>query len=350
MKVITINTSKTYDIVISQGLITTIGSRIRSLKGPCRCAIISDSNVWPIYKMQITTSLEKSDLDYISYVFPAGEASKNTESYIKILQFLAENHITRSDLIIAIGGGVTGDMAGFAAATYLRGIDYIQVPTSLLAMVDSSVGGKTAIDLPYGKNLVGAFYQPIAVLCDTDALSTLPLDVFRDGCAEVIKYAVLFDPKLFEHLQLHGMNFDREKVISACVEHKRDVVSGDEFDRGQRQLLNLGHTIGHCIEAESNFTVTHGQAVAAGMCMIARSGVKLGITEETQCQKITELVNKFDLPSTSHFATNILVKHALSDKKRSGDAINLVIPESIGVCTIQHTPVNQLQSIIEAGL
>ena len=343
MKVITINTSKTYDVVIDQGLIAEVGSRIRSLKGQCRCAIISDSNVWPIYKTQISASLDENELDYVSYVFPAGEASKSIETYTKILQFLAENHITRSDLVIALGGGVTGDMAGFAAATYLRGVDYIQVPTSLLAMVDSSVGGKTAIDLPCGKNLVGAFYQTIAVLCDTDALSTLPLDVFRDGCAEVIKYAVLFDTNLFEHLQLHGMNFDRENVIAACVEHKRNVVSGDEFDHGQRQLLNLGHTIGHCIEAESNFTITHGQAVAAGMCMIARYGIKLGITEESQYNLIAELVNKFDLPTTTKYTSNILIK-------RSGDAINLVIPERIGVCKLQRTPVQQLQSIIEAGL
>jgi len=350
MKVITINTSKTYDVVIGPGLIAEIGFRIRTLKGMCRCAVISDSNIWPIYKSQVTASLEKAGLDFITYVFHAGEASKNTETYTAILQFLAENHITRSDLVIALGGGVTGDMAGFAAATYLRGIDYIQVPTSLLAMVDSSVGGKTAIDLPCGKNLVGAFYQPITVLCDTDALNTLPIEVFRDGCAEVIKYAVLFDTALFEHLQQLGMKFDREHVIAACVEHKRAVVSGDEFDRGQRQLLNLGHTIGHCIEAESNFAITHGQAVAAGMCIMARAGVKLGITEEAQCKQIAELVNKFDLPSNTQFTSNVLVKHALSDKKRSGDTINLVIPECIGACSLQRTPVQKLQSIIEAGL
>lgn len=350
MKVITINTSKTYEVMIGPGLIAEIGPRIQALKGTCRCAVISDSNVWGIYGSQVTASLEKAGLDHIAYIFPAGEASKNTETYIRILQFLAENHITRSDLVIALGGGVTGDMAGFAAATYLRGVDYIQVPTSLLAMVDSSVGGKTAIDLPCGKNLVGAFCQPIAVLCDTDALNTLPAEVFRDGCAEVIKYAVLFDTVLFEHLQLRGTDFDREYVIAACVEHKRAVVSGDEFDRGQRQLLNLGHTVGHCIEAESNFAITHGQAVAAGMCIIARAGVKLGTTNPSVCHRISELIVKFGLPAHTQYTSDVLVKHALSDKKRSGDTINLVMPEGIGACSLQPTPVEQLQSIIEAGL
>ncbi len=350
MKTITVNASKTYDVIIGQGLIQNAGKQVRSHKGKCRCAIISDSNVWPIYGPQMCASLESAGLEAISFVFPAGEASKNTETYIQILHFLAENHITRADLIIALGGGVTGDMAGFAAATYLRGVDYIQVPTSLLAMVDSSVGGKTAIDLSCGKNLVGAFYHPLAVLCDIDTLNTLPCDIFRDGCAEIIKYAVLFSKELFAHLNRFGMDFDREKVISTCVELKRKVVAQDEFDRGQRHLLNLGHTIGHCIEAESNFTITHGQAVAAGMCIIARAGVVMGNTEASARDKITELVRKFNLPINTQYTSDILIKHALLDKKRSGDSLNLIIPKTIGKCSLHRTAVEQLQSIIESGL
>lgn len=350
MKAITVNASKTYDVLIGSGLIKELGNHILALKGPCRCAVISDSNVWPIYGQQVQIALKNAGLEAISYEFPAGEASKSTETYIRILHFLAENHITRSDLIIALGGGVTGDMAGFAAATYLRGIDYIQIPTSLLAMVDSSVGGKTAIDLSCGKNLVGAFYQPLMVLCDIDTLDTLPRETFRDGCAEVIKYAVLFSKQLFAHLMQFGMAFDREEVISTCIELKRAVVAQDEFDRGQRQLLNLGHTVGHCIEAESNFEITHGQAVAAGLCIIARAGAAMDITEASACKEIADLVQKFNLPVETTYTSDILIKHALSDKKRSGDSLNLIIPESIGKCILHRTPVGQLQSIMKSGL
>ena len=350
MKTITVHASKTYDVIIGPGLINNIGKHILAIKGKCRCAIISDSNVWPLYGAQITSSLNEAELDSVSFVFPAGETSKNTETYIQILQFLAENHITRTDLIIALGGGVTGDMAGFAAATFLRGIDYLQVPTSLLAMVDSSVGGKTAIDLSCGKNLVGAFYQPIAVLCDTDALNTLPENIFRDGCAEVLKYSVLFCRELYEHLLQYGMQFDKEQVIATCVDLKRAVVAEDEFDRGQRQLLNLGHTIGHCIEAESNFAISHGQAVAAGMCIIGRAGMKLNTTDADTCNKIIELVQKFDLPVNTDYTADILIKHALSDKQRAGGSLNLVVPVAIGQCVLHRTPVEQIQSIIESGL
>ena len=350
MKTITVSASKTYNVLIGSNLIKDLGNHIISIKGHCRCAIISDSNVWPIYRDQVCNALKSADLDAVSYVFPAGEASKNTETYIRILHFLTENHITRSDLIIALGGGVTGDMAGFTAATYLRGVDYIQVPTSLLAMVDSSVGGKTAIDLSCGKNLVGAFYQPRMVLCDINTLNTLPRDIFRDGCAEVIKYGILFSRQLFDHLMLKGLDFDREEVISTCVELKRTVVAQDEFDHGQRQLLNLGHTIGHCIEAESDFEITHGQAVAAGMCIIARAGTVLGITKTDTCCKIEKLIQKFNLPVNTTYAADVLIKRALSDKKRSGDLMNLVVPEVIGQCILHRTPIDLLQSIMKSGL
>lgn len=350
MKTVTVNASKTYNVVIGSGLLDTLGYKILSLKGQCRCAIISDSNVWPLYGKQVKKALMQVDPDAIEFVFSAGEASKNTDTYIQILHFLAENHITRSDLIIALGGGVTGDMAGFAAATFLRGVDYIQIPTTLLAMVDSSVGGKTAIDLPYGKNLVGAFYQPLMVVCDIDTLNTLPLETFTDGCAEVIKYAVLFSEPLFEHLLEYGTDFNREEVIATCVELKRAVVAEDEFDRGQRQLLNLGHTIGHCIEAESNFEITHGQAVAAGMCIIARAGVHMGITDNASYKHIVALVQKFNLPTQTTYSSQILMTHSLSDKKRTGNTLSLVIPERIGSCQIKRIPIEQFQSIIESGL
>lgn len=350
MKTITVSASKCYNVVIGSNLMNQLGAYAAQIKKHCKAAIISDSNVWPLYGSCARKSLIGAGFETVHYVFPAGEESKNVTTYFSILNFLADHHLTRSDLVIALGGGVTGDMTGFAAATYLRGICYIQVPTSLLAMVDSSVGGKTAIDLPAGKNLVGAFYQPSLVLCDIDTLRTLPESVFRDGCAEVIKYGVLYDKKLFQHLAQQGLNFCREDVIARCVELKRNVVMEDEFDTGVRQKLNLGHTIGHGIEAQSNFTITHGQAVAMGMSIVAKAGCSLGIcSAETSC-KMDAVLEKFCLPVKTTFTANQLFGAALSDKKRSGGTVSLIIPREIGNCIIHPMAISQLQSFIEAGL
>jgi len=350
MKTITVSASRSYRVHIGAGLLSTLGEETAVLCKPGKAAIISDSNVWPLYGKIAAESLEKSGFETVHHVFPAGESSKTGTVFLSVLNFLAENHITRSDCVIALGGGVVGDMAGFAAATFLRGIAYIQIPTTLLAAVDSSVGGKTAIDLPAGKNLAGAFYQPKLVLCDTDTLATLPEDIFRDGCAEVIKYGILYDPQLFAHLEKHALAFDREYVISRCVELKRDVVMEDEFDTGPRMRLNLGHTFGHGIEAQSNFTVSHGKAVAIGMAIVSRAASSLGIcTTETE-SKVLALIRNFGLPADTSCPASDIYRSALSDKKRSGGTVNLIIPERIGFCRIQPTPVEKLQSFLEAGL
>ena len=350
MTTIEVNASKNYQIHIAPALIEKIGTYAAQIKNNCRIAIISDSNVWPLYVGKICASLSESGFSFIHYVMPAGEESKNGEQYFRILNFLAENEITRGDLLIALGGGVVGDMTGFVAATYLRGVAYIQVPTTLLAMVDSSVGGKTAIDLPAGKNLVGAFYQPAMVLCDISALDSLPNDIFIDGCAEVIKYAVLYDADLFEHLMQFGLQFDKEYVISRCVTLKRDVVEADEFDTGARQLLNLGHTVGHSIERNSNFTITHGKAVAIGMAIIAKASSKYGHCDLETYVQICDILKRFSLPCRTEFRADILADGALSDKKRFGQTVNLVLPKGIGECFLHKTPVSELKSFFEAGL
>lgn len=345
MKTICVQASKSYEVLIGENLLKELGEKLQPiLKKSARIAIISDSNVWPVYGSAAETSLHNAGFEVIHFVFPAGERSKNAETYWNILNFLAENHISRADAALALGGGVVGDITGFAAATYLRGIPYIQVPTTLLAMVDSSVGGKTAIDLPAGKNLAGAFYQPSLVLCDLNALKTLPESVFCDGCAEVIKYGVLFDSKLFSHLAEYGLNFDKEYVVSRCVELKRDVVRQDEFDVGVRQKLNLGHTIGHGIEACSQYSVTHGQAVAIGMAIVAKAGCKK-ISDE-----LTGVLKKFRLPTTTSFTARELYTCALSDKKSNGNTVNLIIPNTIGDCAIVPTEFSKLESFIKEGL
>ena len=350
MITVNVNTSKTYNVLIGSELLADFGKHVLSTASACKAAIISDSNVWPLYGEIIQNCLVENSFSVCNFVFPAGEESKNIHTYSSLLNFLAENKLTRSDLVIALGGGVVGDITGFASATYLRGLRYIQVPTSLLAMVDSSVGGKTAIDLPAGKNLAGAFYHPSMVVCDISVLNSLPKEVFRDGCAEIIKYGILYDEALFAHLMENGIDFDREYVISRCVALKRNVVTADEFDNGQRQKLNLGHTFGHAIETNSNFTITHGSAVAIGMAIAARSAVTLGLCSPTTASDIIKILDKFSLPSRTEFAPDALSAVALSDKKRSGGCLNLILPQHIGHCNIHSVAIEKIQSIIEAGL
>lgn len=351
MNVITVNASKNYPIHVGSGLLNELGAHVKSVSGATKIAIVSDSNVWPLYGETVLKSLEASGFQNAAYyVLEAGEQSKNGQNFLNILEFLAENRITRTDCVIALGGGVVGDLTGFAAASFLRGVDYVQVPTSLLACVDSSVGGKTAIDLRAGKNLAGAFYQPKLVVCDMDVLSTLPEEIFRDGCAEVIKYGVLYDPTLFDHLKAMGLQFDREWVISRCIRLKRDVVAEDEFDRGARQMLNLGHTIGHGIEAGSNFSVSHGQAVAIGMAIVSRAGAAFQICQDETAEEICQILAKFGLPIRTDISLDEIYCAALSDKKRSADNVNLIVPERIGKCLIRTTPIAELKDFIKAGL
>ena len=344
MKTVTVNASKAYDIKIGSGLLDTLGTEAAILGKAKKIAIVSETNVYPLYGKQAEKSLNDAGFSVVSFVFPAGEESKCAATYLALLNFLAENKLTRTDLIVALGGGVVGDLAGFAAATYLRGIRFIQIPTTLLAAVDSSVGGKTAIDLPAGKNLVGAFWQPSLVLCDTDTLNTLPRDVFIDGCAEVIKYGILYDESFFSSLEATGADFDRGSVIARCVEMKRDVVIEDEFDTGMRMKLNLGHTIGHGVEASSDFSLSHGKSVAIGMAIVSRA---------SQCPdngRIIGILEQFGLPTTTQTSAETLLNYALSDKKRSGGTVNLIIPRTIGNCEIIPTPVEQIKSFIEEGL
>lgn len=350
MITVSVKASKEYRVIIGSDLYPTLSDHIKTLGKTGKAAIISDSNVFPIYGKAIDDALQKAGMETCSYVLSAGEESKNGTNYLSILNFLAQNQLTRSDMLVALGGGVVGDITGFAAATYLRGVSFIQIPTSLLAMVDSSVGGKTAIDLPAGKNLAGAFYQPDLVLCDVNALDTLPQDVFIDGCAEVIKYGILYDPDLFEHLYNHGLDFDREAVIARCVALKRDVVAEDEYDTGARQKLNLGHTIGHGIEAYSGYTVTHGKAVAIGTIIVSKAGAAKGICSSNTVRRIVEILGRFGLPLDTTATAEQLFRFALSDKKRAGSKINLIVPHHIGDCIIHPIAVEDLQAFIKAGL
>ena len=277
MSKVVIRASRTYEVQIEDTFPPDGGERVRAaVPGARRAAILADDTVWALYGPELEDCLTDAGLTVFHHVFPHGEASKNAGVYIGILEWLSRCRIDRQDVLIALGGGVTGDLGGFAAATYLRGIAYIQMPTALLAMVDSSVGGKTAIDLSGGKNLAGAFWQPSLVLCRCSALDTLPREILADGCAEVVKYGVLCDPELFLHLEERGPDFDRIRVVEHCVRDKQDFVSRDEFDRGARKLLNLGHTLGHALEQRSGFSLSHGRGVSIGMAAVTRAAAARG--------------------------------------------------------------------------
>ena len=349
MRKVTVNASRVYDVIIEKGILNRAGEESARVIKPCRAAILTDENVAPLYAERLEKSLISSGFSPVRFTVAAGEESKSAESYLSFLNFLAENKITRSDCILALGGGVVGDLAGFAAATYLRGIEFIQIPTTLLAMVDSSVGGKTAIDIPAGKNLVGAFYQPSLVLCDCETLDTLPEGVFADGCAEVIKYGIINDKPLFERLK-DPIKEQIEDIIEACVRDKRDVVDADERDVGVRQLLNLGHTAAHSIEILSNFNITHGSAVAIGISLITRAAARLGYCPENDAEEIVKMLKSYSLPTECPFGAAELTRIALSDKKRSGGRINLIIPFGIGSSKIHEINVTELEAFFAKGM
>lgn len=272
MKTIIVKTSTPYNIYIERGILNKCGAVISETVKTRKTAIITDDIVDRLYGKAVVDSLESSGFTVCKFVFKNGEGSKSTETLNEIYNFFCENNITRTDCVIALGGGVVGDITGFAAATFLRGLEYIQIPTTLLAQVDSSVGGKTAIDLPCGKNLVGAFKQPACVICDPDVLSTLSETILSDGMAEAIKYGMIRDNRLFELIASHNIKNISEiidDVVYTSISIKRDVVENDEFDTGERMILNFGHTLGHAIESYYNYEkYTHGSAVAIGMCMI----------------------------------------------------------------------------------
>ncbi len=344
MKRIRVSSSVNYDVCIGRNILDNAGELTKEVKKPCRVMIVTDDNVAPLYLERVKKSFELSGFSADSFVFENGEASKNICVLEEILEALANKHFTRSDMCVALGGGVCGDITGFAASCYLRGIDFVQIPTTYLAAVDSSVGGKTAVNLKAGKNLMGAFYQPALVVCDIEVFKTLPYDVFADGIAETIKYGAICDKSLFELLRSGGLNEHIDDIVARCVEIKAEIVGEDEFDKGMRQLLNFGHTIGHAIEKVSGFSVTHGHAVAMGMVIISYA------FSESIAKEIAEVCKMYKLPVKCGFEPLVLYDSCTSDKKRTGDKITLVVPEAVGKCVLHKTDITGLIHIIEKGM
>ena len=335
VKTLRVDTSRPYDIKIGFGLLDRVGELCReALPRAQKLAVVTDSNVQPLYLERVTNSLKQAGFQVLSLTVPAGEGAKCAEQLVMLWEKLMEFGMTRTDVVAALGGGVVGDLAGFAAATLLRGVDYVQIPTTLLAQVDSSVGGKVAIDLHAGKNLAGAFWQPSLVLIDPDCLSTLSDRTFSDGMAEVIKYGCIRDRAFFDLLDRCGGRAGVieciEEVIYTCCDIKRRVVLADERDTGERMVLNFGHTIGHAFELAGNYeTWTHGQGVAAGMNWAAQIGVGLGVTPDI-VYPIQNILKKYGLPIDIPCPWDTLTKAVLRDKKNLGGKINLIVLESLG--------------------
>ncbi len=345
MKTMHVKTGREYDIHFERGALQKCGKLIRSVTAARRAAIITDSNVAGFYAAEVRASLAAAGFEASLFVFPAGEESKTLATIADMLSFLAEQSLTRGDIVVALGGGVTGDMAGFAASCYLRGIEFIQIPTSLLAQIDSSVGGKTGVDLPQGKNLCGAFHQPTLVIIDPDTLETLPAKFFTDGMGEAVKYGCIKSPSLFERIENEHVHDFLDDMIYECVDIKRIVVENDEKEKGERMLLNFGHTLGHALEKYYHFThLTHGQAVGIGMVLIAHAGERNGITAPGTARRIVEVLRRLGLPHTDPAPLTDLLRAAHADKKRASDGLNLVLLREIGSAFVQKVPEEDLPS------
>lgn len=348
--------SGAYDVHVGAGVLARAGAIAREAAGGGRCCVVTETNVGPLYAEELEASLASAGYEVAPRLtFPAGEPSKNLGTLAGLLEGLAERGLTRDDVVVALGGGVTGDVAGLAAALYLRGCPVVQVPTSLLAMVDSSVGGKTAVDLPAGKNLAGAFWQPSAVVADVRCLSTVSPELFRDSCGEVVKHAVLADAWMLDDLTRSpltapGVGEARlVDVVARNVEIKRDVVDADERERGLRQTLNLGHTLGHAIESASGFSLGHGSCVAAGLCMVSRASARMGWCSEETAVRIVACVEAHGLPTGSDVPAETLMGYVGHDKKRHGDSVNLVVPVEPGRVEVRRVALGELARIVDLG-
>ena len=333
--------SKSYDVLIGKDAVASLGEEAKKVcPGALKALIVSETNVAPLYLDTVKDQLEKAGYEVINYVFGAGEQNKSINEIAGMWNKMAEAGFTRTDFVVGLGGGVTTDMAGFAASTFLRGIKVIQLPTSLLAMVDASVGGKTGIDIPMGKNQVGAFWQPSLVLEDISFLKTLPDEVFTEGMGEVTKHAFIMDTALFDKLVKAGGDIRSdedllEEIVCMNVSDKASVVGEDENDNGRRQTLNFGHTVGHVIERDSGFTKPHGICVAKGMGIVIDACVRAGTLAKEDADKMKDLLALYNLPTTDDITPEAIVEGAMNDKKKRGDTLSVILVNKIGQAEIR---------------
>ncbi len=347
MKTVRVNTATPYDVLIDSGILADASKYLSKVISPRKTVIVSDDIVYALYGETLTSALVEAGYEVSNIVFPNGEQSKNMDTVMSILNAFSVSSLTRSDFAIALGGGVVGDITGFATGIYLRGIDFVQIPTTLLAAIDSSVGGKTGVNSDFGKNLIGTFHQPKLVLCDVDTFNSLPDDIVTAGKCEALKYGVIRDEALFD--AMCDADFDISELVERCVTIKRNVVEADEFDHGERQLLNFGHTLGHSIEALSNFKISHGHAVGIGMYIITKAAEVHGLCVKNTLKRLEKaLFSIYNMPKINYTAEQ-LYKVACSDKKRKGDKITLVVPRNIGNCFLYTIELEELLNFIKGG-
>ena len=331
---------KSYDIFIERGIFADVGKYVSKVYKNKKIVVVTDTNVDKLYGDKLLQNLKDSGYTPAKVVFNAGEENKNFDTLTEVYEKIVDSGIKRGDLLIAFGGGVVGDLAGFAASTIYRGMDFIQIPTTLLAQVDSSVGGKVAVDTSRGKNLVGSFYQPKMVIIDPELLKTLDEREVRSGMAEVIKYGAIYDNEFFEYLlekeNLKNTMLDIEKSIRRCCEIKAKIVEIDELDLGLRMILNYGHTLGHAIEKYYNYTkYTHGEAISIGMYEITKLGERLGITKLGESEKIKKILEMYNLPLEDEVKQEDLIEIMKTDKKNISGVLNFIFLSEVGKVEIK---------------
>ncbi|MBR3144321.1 MAG: 3-dehydroquinate synthase [Clostridia bacterium] len=346
MQKINIPLKDSYDCFVGEDLLKISGEIIKDLSKAEKIMIVSDDVVFSLYGETLKKSLKKSGFITDSFVFKNGEKQKNLDTVRNLLSKMIDFNMTRTDIVVALGGGVVGDLAGFTASIFKRGIKYVQIPTTLLAAVDSSVGGKTGVDFSGLKNQVGAFCQPLAVICDTKTFNTLPYKQYICGAAEVIKYGVISDSKLFYSLKETPIKENYENIVSTCIKIKRDYVLKDEFDLGDRMFLNFGHTIGHAVESLAGFSLTHGESIAVGMAIISSKAAEKGFCEEYVKTDIISMLKTYDLPVSTDIKKEKIVEAVSQDKKTKGDTLSLIVPVKIGECKIENIKKREIKDWI----
>lgn len=345
MRNIRVNVKTPYWVLVDRGILSTTGALLKPLLRAKKAIVITDANVDGLYSKIVVDSLEKAGFSTYKFVFDAGEKSKNINTYLDIISFLAKNTISRKDVLIALGGGVVGDLVGFVASTYLRGIDFVQIPTTLLSIIDASVGGKTAIDIKEGKNLVGAFYQPKMVIADLNTLKSLSLEEISNGLGEMAKYAILIGNEYFE-MMADDVYKNLDELIALSIEYKRDIVEKDEKEAGLRKFLNLGHTTAHAIEKLSDFTIPHGNAVSMGLVMMAKACVKNGLLRDEEADRIYNLIKKYDLANPQPFSIEDIAKEIALDKKSDSTCVDAIVINAIGECEIKAIPLSEVEEFL----
>ena len=339
---IDIKASKNYTCHIERGLLYEAGKILSEQFGPRRVCIVTDKTVEALYSSDLEKRLSGSGFAVSKFVIEGGESSKTLTVAESLLDFMAEMGFTRNDLVVALGGGVVGDLAGFAASMYMRGIEYVQIPTTVLAAVDSSVGGKTAVNLSEGKNLAGAFWQPSLVLCDPDTFLSLPKDVFAAGLAEAIKCSVIADRFMFDDFEIGS--YDIEEVVAKCIAIKARIVEEDETEQGRRMLLNLGHTVGHAIEKASAYEISHGDAVAIGLYTVSKASGNKRLTD-----RIYRVLTINGLPWRCSIEPEEILPQIALDKKRRGNKISIIVPLAAGRCEIREMSLDEAKEFLAGG-